>query len=276
MIVLQRHTDARFIDWIPRWKSEGKKVIYDLDDNVWDIPGYNLNRKYYPSTQKRIIESIISLCDAAICSTNKLAKVVGKFNSNVYIAPNMLEEFPNKPVENTSNRLRIGWGGSLSHAGDFPSKLTHVIKHCQKKYDAQFVWVGYRLTDIPGDILIPPSPMPDYLDVLHNAQLDIAVAPLENNFFNDCKSNLKFLEYSASYIPTIASNSTEYGDTISQGITGFVIKHKEWDEYLEYLCENDDARKVIGNNARTFVEQNYNWEVNSNKHISIYQNILEV
>lgn len=215
------------------------------------------------------------MSDAAICSTSVLAKVVGRFNSNVFVAPNMLEEFPDK-LSSSSDRLRIGWGGSLSHAGDFPSKLTHVIKHCQKKYDAQFVWIGYRLTDIPGDILVPPAPMPDYLDVLHNAQLDIAVAPLENNFFNDCKSNLKFLEYSASYIPTVASSSTEYANTITHGDTGFVVKHKEWGEYLEYLCENEYARKDIGINARNFVEHNYNWEVNSNKHISIYREILGV
>lgn len=273
VIILQRHNSDKFLDWIPKWRAEGKKVIYDIDDNFWCIPSWNPNRKYYTTKTKLTMEVIIRMCDAVITSTEPLTASLSRFNKNCFTAPNLIENFyPRSPSKN--QQIRIGWGGSKTHQGDFESKLVHVLKHCQKKYDAKIIWLGYRMVEVVGDALIPPTTMSDYLDKLSRVNLDIALAPLSMNQFNTCKSNLKFLEYSSCQYPSILSEIAPYRDSVKHSETGYLVKKKEWDTYIEYLCENESERLRIGQAAYEYTKSNFSWQNNVAKHLEVYKAIL--
>jgi hypothetical protein len=66
-----------------------------------------------------------------------------------------------------------------------------------------------------------------YPQKLASLDLDLAIAPLENNQFNDCKSNLRLLEYGACGYPVICSNSRAFTDS---GLPVEIIKnrYKDW------------------------------------------------
>ncbi|MGH8482996.1 MAG: glycosyltransferase, partial [Pseudomonas sp.] len=49
-----------------------------------------------------------------------------------------------------------------------------------------------------------------YPQKLASLDLDLALAPLEVNLFNDCKSNLRLLEYGACGFPVICTDTKAY------------------------------------------------------------------
>jgi len=50
----------------------------------------------------------------------------------------------------------------------------------------------------------------DYPRKLASLNLDLALAPLEQHIFNDCKSNLRLLEYGACRYPVVCSDTEAY------------------------------------------------------------------
>lgn len=109
---------------------------------------------------------------------------------------------------------------------------------------------------------------------------DIGIAPLEDTVFNSSKSNIKYLEYSAMGIPTVASKVTPYADTIVNGETGFLIKTKgsvylDWVKALSRLVESNELRESIGKKANSFVRENFNMEKNADLWKDAYLKVLE-
>jgi hypothetical protein len=56
----------------------------------------------------------------------------------------------------------------------------------------------------------PPVAIADYPAALAALNLDVAIAPLEINAFNEAKSNLKLLEYGALGYPVVCSDIVPY------------------------------------------------------------------
>lgn len=90
---------------------------------------------------------------------------------------------------------------------------------------------------------------------------DIGMAPIVDNQFNRAKSNLKFIEQSAMYIPMVASNVYPYANTITHGEDGFLAKkHVDWVKYLDMLISDSSLRKEMGQKAHKLVKTKYNME----------------
>jgi hypothetical protein len=101
---------------------------------------------------------------------------------------------------------------------------------------------------------VPFAAFPATLARLH---LDIGLAPLVDTPFNRCKTNLKWLEFSALAVPTIASDVEPYSRCIQHGVDGFLAKTSEdMVRELGRLIRDPDLRRSVGDRAReTAVER---------------------
>ncbi len=91
------------------------------------------------------------------------------------------------------------------------------------------------------------------------ANWDIGIIPLVNTEFNKCKSELKYIEFTALGVPIVASDVDAYKDTIEEGVTGFLANNEdEWVNKLSMLIEDPKLRNGILNNAREDILKNYN------------------
>jgi glycosyltransferase involved in cell wall biosynthesis len=94
--------------------------------------------------------------------------------------------------------------------------------------------------------------------------LDIAVAPLEDNWFNQCKSNLRLLEYGAMGWPVVCSDVFPY-----QSYEPPVIRCKnnaeEWVRSISELIDNDSKRVKMGLDLNVWVNSKFNLEGWSSK-----------
>ncbi|GAG24208.1 unnamed protein product, partial [marine sediment metagenome] len=98
---------------------------------------------------------------------------------------------------------------------------------------------------------------------LKECAFDIAIAPLIETGFNQCKSDIKIKEYAALGVPVIATRMKPYSLSVKEGYTGFLATTgKEWFDSLELLIKNKDLREKLGRN-------NYRWykENTIDKHI---------
>jgi len=111
---------------------------------------------------------------------------------------------------------------------------------------------------------LPWCEMKDYIDVLEQTRLDIMLIPREDNYFNRCKSNLKFLEAAMLEIPVVAQAMTDGPYQELDGSNG-ILATDDWEEKVELLIQDKELRTAIGKNAKDYVLSKY--DINNNAHL---------
>lgn len=269
-------------------KSRGKKIVYELDDDIWTIQPVNPAQPFFkPKFIQERIEGMLKEADLVTTTTPYLKKVLSKFNKNIWVCPNAVnfEMFKERPWKR--EELRIGWSGSITHFDDL-LLIIDVIKDLQKKYDFTFFLQGIVSSPLISEIfaynfLRKQNWIPElnnffdkailfweklnkikykhipfhnpflYPQVLTNLDLDIGLCPLIDNPFNRSKSNIKFYEYCAVGTVTLASDVLPYNQEVN-----YLAKntYKDWYEKLEKLIVDEKFREKILDEQRKFVSQN--------------------
>lgn len=236
----------------------GVKLIYEIDDLLTpDIPKTNYAHEYYAHFWPNI-QRIFRMVNGITTSTDSLANIYRQYNDNVTVIPNQIPRFVwgEEEWKNHDNiKPRILYAGSANHfnhdapGGDFSNELINYIIKTTDKY--QWVFVGgvpFELREYCGD-KIEYHTWQSIFDLpakLKSLKIDIALAPLEDNLFNRCKSNIKMLEYAALGIPCIYSNVTPYKKAkLISTTTEEMINH------IESLADNPERRKQYWNLSRT-------------------------
>lgn len=254
-LVFQRTSSLAALQDIERYKTE-KRIVYDLDDNVWNLNPASPAFGYYNRPRILInIEHALRLADVVTTSTKELAERLLRHNKNVVVIPNYLPDRYWNVEKRETVRLTIGWAGSVTHWDDL-RMISKVVEQVLDEFpDVELALAGmdaypFRHSRIKK---LEPVKLEEYPELL--AQFDIGLAPLADDSFNECKSDLKFLEYAAVGIPVIASRVAAYSGSISNGVNGFLAKnHKDWLTYLRRLIEDQALRKSIGSKAKEFAE----------------------
>lgn len=273
---------------IERIKKEGKEIIFETDDLVYD-PAYLQHMDYFTqmnALERKLYEHGVGgeiLADAyvATCttSTEYLAEKLREKNKRVFVVRNRLSTedvmWANEIIENKKSSLithpssltRIAYfSGTASHNKDF-AVITPVLVRLLAKYPAlRLVLVGpldveSALNQYASQIeRIPFSPRKEHF--AHIASVDINVAPLEiGNPFCESKSELKWFEAGIVGVSTVASATTPFRGAITDGVDGYVATNEaEWEEKLEKLIVDREARVAMGERARQTVLARYTTE----------------
>ncbi len=105
---------------------------------------------------------------------------------------------------------------------------------------------------------------------------DIGIAPLIDCNFNRSKSNLRWLEYSALKIPTVATGISHFNQSIDSGETGFLIHGNNmnlWQNTLEMLINEPTIREHVGRNAYKRVKKDFNVQRNAPKYLRLLKKL---
>ncbi|WP_312996729.1 glycosyltransferase [Pseudomonas sp.] len=186
--------------------------IFEIDDYIIDPPKKNDHVRNWPADTAQKLSQAIGLCDRLVVSTEPLADALSHMHQDIRVVPNMLAAslWAGLTSERqTSIKPRVGWAGGTSHRGDLELMLD-VVKCLADEVD----WVFFGMCP---DILRPyvkefhrGVPLAQYPQKLASLNLDLALAPLEQNLFNDCKSNLRLLEYGVCGFPVICTDTRAY------------------------------------------------------------------
>jgi glycosyltransferase involved in cell wall biosynthesis len=253
-------------------KNDGvkKKVFTEIDDDFLNVnPEIIGHMAYHPGSQSEEVglEQLRS-SHGVIVSTDALRKLYKKYNKNTYVIPNCIDfkiwDLVWQPKKN--GKIRIGFAGGSGHVKDL-ELIDKAVTHITNKYkNVEFVFFGGVPTFLHGRKQVKTiqkhAPINRYPQALGKLGLDIGLAPLHDNMFNRGKSNLRWLEYSALKVPTIASDVEPFRKSIISGKTGLICKKEaDWVKNIEHLIENKSLRKEIGENAYKYVKNSYNTEI---------------
>ncbi len=237
--------------------ASGKPIIYELDDWFFEMPADNPHTGY-AKTRLPFIRQVIERASAVTVSTDELRQRMSALHPQVVVLPNVINEqhWPARP-DTTREKVIIGYAGTLTHGRDL-AIVEQALERISKKHAGKvgFVFLGCateRLMRLPDSRVVEfQHGYGRYLQTLQAEAIDIALAPLADNPFNRCKSNIKWVEYSAAGIAGVYSDIPAYRTCVRHGETGMLAgpSADEWFKAIDELVTNESARRNIAARAR--------------------------
>ena len=262
--------------------TSGKPVIYETDDLLFDLPREHILRQAWEKHRPYMLEFMRHV-DAITVSTPTLGEAVRRYNPNVQVLPNLIDDklwaFSGK---NITGKIVIGFSGSSTHAGDI-AMIEEALLAIARLYGDRITFkflgcVTDRLASLPCFEFMDFQPSyRHYARALMNAGVDIAIVPLEDTHFNRCKSNIKWLEYSACGIPGIYSDISPYNTCVTHGRTGVLAggSTRQWVEALELLISREEVRRTMGMAAQQDVLANFSLSKKARIYSDFYRGMLQ-
>ncbi len=276
---------------IRKIKEQGKEIIFETDDLVYD-PAFLTHMDYYKTMnalERKLYEHGVGgeiLADTAVrvatTTTSFLAEKLRERGKQVFVLPNKLSaedvrwaaEAMESEKKNTEERetVRIAYfSGTLSHNKDFATVVPVLMRLLARYPKTRLVLAGPLDVDdalhrFSGQIeRVSFAPRREHFKNI--AGVDINIAPLEkDNPFCESKSELKWFEAGIVGVPTVATATRTFREAITDGIDGFVAATEdEWEEKLEKLIVNQEARRLMGERARQTVLERYTTESGINE-----------
>lgn len=260
-----------FVSYYGRLKKKyGLRIIIDYDDCLWDINGESLLPPYNPvKTDPKYaasgIEESLKYVDTVTLSTMFLARCFrtrfGK-DAHVSVVPNLLPHMwyghRNHRLTEDLEKPKVVYGGSPTHytdssVGDFVGPWVPWMIDAVNNDKIELHMFGYKVTaeflkPIADKIILhEPAPACEWGSALRDVEGDIYIAPLEDNLFNSCKSNLKLLEASACGMAMLGSNWADgpYGEAHELSKVDNSWSVDQLQSRVDEICRKDTYNEIM-------------------------------
>lgn len=272
VVVFSRTAKPKSYELMKYAQRKNKRTVYVIDDHFLAMPvtsamGKRFNDKSVRRTYMNFLRhahvvKVASPFFATHLKKHYHPRKVICFPGSVNFA--LVDQLTKS--ERGDNKIVIGYAGGNKSKAFIPviRALKRVLRKCGDRVEVQFF--GY----IPPELKGYPNVVQHnyeydyktYLCRLYEMNWDIGIAPLENALHHDCKTDNKFREYSACYIPGIYSSTPVYKPVVIDGETGLLVDHHvdAWYKALRQLIEQPELRRKIGLNAATQARKLYTIE----------------
>lgn len=109
-------------------------------------------------------------------------------------------------------------------------------------------------------------------------QIDVAIAPLEFNDFNDSKSEIKIAECGRYNVPLVATDCGCYNEVIKNWETGVLIPKEnpksDWIRVLTRIAKDKKLRDEMGRNLREITDKHFDLNVMVQYRLDLYKALL--
>ncbi|NMG04257.1 hypothetical protein [Azoarcus taiwanensis] len=257
-LLLQRQVTDGQLRFLSQYRKFFQlRLVYELDDLITNVPASSFHKSHIPKDIARRLRTGLSLCDRFIVSTEALAEAYRHFNSDIRVVPNRIDVTKwghLQPLRRAGKKMRVGWAGGVSHGGDL-AEIASVVKELAD--EVEWVFMGMCPDSIRPYVseFHAGVPTPDYPAKLASLNLDLAIAPIEHNDFNECKSNLKLLEYGILGYPVIASNFGPY--RCGFPVTLVKNRSRDWISAIREHLADPEALARQGDTLRAHVRANW-------------------
>ncbi|MFG9117381.1 CDP-glycerol glycerophosphotransferase family protein [Pseudomonas paraeruginosa] len=257
-IVLQRQISDEQLQAIAHMKSFNRAFrVYELDDYLPDLPLKSLHRAEMPGDIRQILGRALGLVDRFVVSTEPLADAFRQLHGDIRVLPNRLPLHWWRDLSSQRRdgaRRRVGWAGGIGHDGDL-ELIAEVVRELADEVD--WVFFGFCPDALRPYVreYHPGVEIERYPAYLASLDLDLALAPLEQNRFNECKSNLRLLEYGVLGFPVICSDVLCYRDGLP--VTRVKNRREDWLQAIRMHLSDPDASAAAGAQLREVVRRDW-------------------
>lgn len=260
---------------VEKVRKNGACLIYSIDDNLLDLKFHAIAENALADEKLMVIRYLAREANGIIVSTHYLQQRLSLLNPHIFVVPNALDErllesnivHQGEHTTNKNSKKVIGYMGTRSHDDDIMmilQALRTTLRKYSNKIELQLIGsvadlsilkafdnLSIKLIDVGAN-----DQYPDFMRWMSQTiKWDLAIAPLEDNLFTRCKSDIKFLDYSALGIPGIYSHVAPYENTISHLETGYLAENnpQAWIEAFDCLLNDHILRQKLAEEAQKYV-----------------------
>lgn len=253
-IVLVRYLPPDWIAPLREYCNRGGKIIYFMDDDLFDPQALGkLPIAYQKKIKREVINQsqfIMNNCDEFWVSSNYLAE------KYAYKRPKILPPRPVSSALECNGSITFAYHGSSSHQEEL-KWLVNIVRRVQSSNGAtRFevfgdIAVNRLYRDIPRTAIIHPMSWDLYLSYTSCTRRDIGLAPLLGNPFNAARSPTKFFDFARMQSVGIYSDVAPYRDFIRPGVDGLLLPNcpDVWVEEITKLAANSRLREKMAASA---------------------------
>lgn len=254
------------------------KTIFDFDDSIWLLDTSPENKKFEFLKNPNKTSINIAHGHKVIAGNTYLANYAKQFNKDTVIIPTTIDTDFHKPlsVKKDTNKVVIGWSGSISTIKHFESiitVLTQIILKYPNKIEIHII--GQTNYSHP-DIEVISKSWSSETEVKDLNAFDIGIMPLPDDEWANGKCGLKGLSYMACGVVTVMAPVGVNTTIINDGVNGFLASTtQDWIEVLTKLIENPELRDRIGLAGRATVVKNYSVEANKQHYLDVLNSLIK-
>jgi glycosyltransferase involved in cell wall biosynthesis len=258
------------------------EFVMDVDLNYHELPPEHPDFKKFTPELKQILQNNLSQVDILSAPNNYVLSTYEKLAQgteeelSLYFERygSLLSNFTYEEIKhierNSTQKVRIGLIAEASQGSDV-KLLENVIKILLEKYPnkIEIVLFGWSkkialqcgLFDKLNITYENPVPFQEFHLRLNALALDIGLLPFVNNLYNvSGKTLLRYLDFSGSMIPVVASQILPFTKIIEEGDNGFLASSEEdWVAKIEQLILNRELRVAVGSNAFKTVWEKFSY-----------------
>lgn len=271
------------LEWARR---EGKKTVYVIDDHFLAIPQTTrLGQKYSKPAYKQTYTYFLKNTHMVKVESPVFRDLIKKqFNPKVIYFPGSIDvsftQFPREPKKD--DRIVIGYEGAKKESSFRP--VIPALQRILKEYGdfVRLEFYGFCPEELKGHPNVSHRKYNEdysqFMQRLFQANWDIGLAPMEDDLFYRCKSNVKFRDYAVCRIPGIYSLSPVYRDCVFHKETGYVVPQTEqgWYIGIREMIENPKLREKIKQKAAKAVAKNFTVKLCAENWRSLLQGLIDV
>lgn len=258
------------------FKKLGKKIMYDIDDLIISEEHIrNIVKNDYQAKDNNHISILFGvamrkiwlmrLADYFISPNEYLSsKIQSSYQKPTYLIYNSLNstqveysDYILKQEEKKSSKTKYlaYFSGSSSHNADFASIKQVLLRILKERANVHLLIGGFLELDESFNefsdriIRLPFTNFVSQLEYINQCYINLI--PLEDNEFNDCKSELKYFESAILKKPSIASPRYPFRKIKERNPDNILLSHSktDWYQNIRLLLDNEEAYRRISNQA---------------------------
>jgi len=255
VVLIHRYWDADVQKLARRLGDAGVAIVWDNDDDIAAVPRESAQyRRVGGARGARIVAGMTRMMALADLVTTPSGVLAERYRAlgvgPVRVLGNQVpDHFPDAARRAKSgDAVTIGWTAGLEHKLDLDrlglrSTLQALLDADRR---VEVVSAGLPL-GLEGRYRHVRGVMLDEL-ALHNAQYDIAIAPLADIAMNQARSDIKVKEYAAAGVPWLASPVGPYR-ALGEKEGGRLVPDDAWQAELARLVDDARGRRKLAKRA---------------------------
>lgn len=275
-------------------KKPNIKIVFDSHE---DIPAQILKKEWIPAIFRKLVSkcfekyqnTTLKKFDYLVGVTPHLVEKLKKINNNVEMVTNypLLEKENDEIIE---EKEIIRSNGSICFAGGISKQWNHhIILQALEEMDIKYILCGsgdeeylkelkkytsWNKVDYKGKI-----PFEKVKRVYQEAQMGIALLAYSPNtdYKQGTLGNTKIFEFMQAGIPIICTDFVLWKEIVAKNGCGICVNPTDIEAIrnaIEYLSNNPEICKSMGQNGKKLVDEELNWNSQFCKLAKVYNELL--
>jgi len=256
-----------------------KKIFYDIDDAIhYPHPSEKpVNEVKYARIRRRL-KTLLEKCYGVIAGNEYLRSEMWNMgHRNVEVVPQPIDiiRFRNISPGAARDHITIGWIGGPGNIV-FLDIVETALSRLQSEFPELRILVISKGKWNTKKCVVEHRPWEYESEVEDLSEIDIGLAPVEDNNFTRGKNNFKVMQYMSMGIPVITSPVGFSNEIVRNGENGFLAADTEdWYTVGRKLIEDSGKREKVGKSARLTIENEYSNEKLAHRYSEIILNWIE-